>query len=445
MMKENTQIIVVTSALALILSSLYMMSLLTTVITTYITMAALIFLPRLLLNDEHIFLLSPSIQMFSMRLYEIFNFKNHFSIYSRFLLFTRWNMLLFNQPLWHFLWTIDDFIFPNYRNENMNDAVFVMGGFRTGSTSLHRTLALDKERFITPRILEITFPFMILHKFFDFLESLDEKFNTSCIETINKGLQNAVGEDVMKRHPMSFYAAEEDDLIFSAIHGCGYYAGIQFPSESTFLTLGQMSKFSQYEKERCFQLYCRVNQKVMYRRGHGKTLLAKSHLIEMVDILNEKLPDAKFVDIVRHPKDSFGSWIGLQQAGAQVFAKSPFPADQVTEVHFKFWDLYFGKEMEIFNKKNVKQENRNIYNSKFTQLTFKEYVVDPVGVAKMLYNKWNMPYEGTSFQKEVEASVADHKKYKSKHTYRNPTLEEMGTNLQVIEERYSEYIKACKL
>jgi len=323
-----------------------------------------------------------------------------------------------------------------------------MGGFRTGSTSLHRTLALDKERFITPRILEITFPFITLHKFFDFLEALDNKYNTSFIERINKFLQNAVGEDVMKRHPMSFFAAEEDDLIFSSIHGCGYYAGIQFPTESTFLKLGQISKFSDQEKERCFQLYCRVNQKVMYRRGNGKTLLAKSHLIEMVEILNKKLPDAKFVDIVRHPKDSFGSWIGLQQAASSVFAKAAFPADQVTNIHYKFWDLYFTKEMEIFNKKNVKEENTNnsnMYNSKFTQLTFKEYVVDPVGVAKMLYNKWNMPYEGTQFKKEVEASVSDHKKYKSKHTYRNPTLEELGTNLKIIEERYSEYIEVCKL
>lgn len=54
-------------------------------------------------------------------------------------------------------------------------------------------------------------------------------------------------------------------------------------------------------------------QKVLWRRGKGRTLLSKSHLIEFVGTLDEHIPEAKFVDIVRHPKDSFVSWLALQQ------------------------------------------------------------------------------------------------------------------------------------
>ena len=57
-------------------------------------------------------------------------------------------------------------------------------------------------------------------------------------------------------------------------------------------------------------------QKVLWRRGRGRTLLSKSHLIEFVESLDEHIPEAKFVDIVRHPKDSFVSWLALQQVGS---------------------------------------------------------------------------------------------------------------------------------
>lgn len=57
-------------------------------------------------------------------------------------------------------------------------------------------------------------------------------------------------------------------------------------------------------------------QKVLWRRGRGRTLLSKSHLIEFVGTLDEHIPEAKFVDIVRHPKDSFVSWLALQQVRA---------------------------------------------------------------------------------------------------------------------------------
>lgn len=48
--------------------------------------------------------------------------------------------------------------------------VFLVGGFRTGSTSLHRALSLDEERYVSPRFVELAMPFLCLHYFLDFLE-----------------------------------------------------------------------------------------------------------------------------------------------------------------------------------------------------------------------------------------------------------------------------------
>lgn len=105
-------------------------------------------------------------------------------------------------------------------------------------------------------------------------------------------------------------------------------------------------------------IHMTVMQKVLYRRGNGRLLLSKSHLIEFVQILADHIPDAKFVDIVRHPKDSFVSWLALQQAGSRVFVRYQFPEKEAVEAHLKFWTLFFAKEMEYFNQPGIDKVRR---------------------------------------------------------------------------------------
>ena len=53
---------------------------------------------------------------------------------------------------------IDDIIWgKEYRKVSLDGSIFLVGGFRTGSTSLHRALAMDEERFVSPQFIEVTF------------------------------------------------------------------------------------------------------------------------------------------------------------------------------------------------------------------------------------------------------------------------------------------------
>lgn len=60
-----------------------------------------------------------------------------------------------------------------------------------------------------------------------------------------------------RRHPMSYYEAEEDDLLFATNYGIGWYSGIQFPSVKVWMAVGQFSKFSAEEKAKIFLFYQR--------------------------------------------------------------------------------------------------------------------------------------------------------------------------------------------
>jgi len=44
--------------------------------------------------------------------------------------------------------------------------------------------------------------------------------------------KSVCGPELLARHPMSFYEAEEDDLLFAINYGVGWYSAIQFPSSS---------------------------------------------------------------------------------------------------------------------------------------------------------------------------------------------------------------------
>ena len=95
--------------------------------------------------------------------------------------------------------------------------------------------------------------------------------------------------------------------------------------------------------QRCveiFKVYQRCIQKVLYRRGNGRTFLSKSHLIEFVELLSDNIPDAKFIDIVRHPKDSIVSWMALQSAGSRRFVNYEFPKKDCQE-------MFAGTDLDI--------------------------------------------------------------------------------------------------
>lgn len=114
------------------------------------------------------------------------------------------------------------------------------------------------QRFVSPRMLEIVYPFLVVHLWLDLMEWLDAKLGTPFIRMVdevggrlshlvgslrrwmidrepsrlpppltkphlnlNKQLYKRVcGPELLARHPMSYYEAEEDDLLFAINYGC---------------------------------------------------------------------------------------------------------------------------------------------------------------------------------------------------------------------------------
>jgi len=397
----------------------------------YIIFAVLLFGFRLIFINHPVFVVLPPFRCIFARYRAVFDPNSDLKLRSRILLGIRTSIYLFLQPFWTFLWTLDDIFFREYKAVEIKDPVFIIGGFRTGSTSLHRSLALDTERYCSPRFFELGMPFLVFHKFLRFLEKLDEKYNTKCISSIEKVFQKIAGEEAMARHPMSYYEAEECDVLLTSLMWSGWYHIALMPDRQSWFTMGQISHFSRQDQEKLFTVYNRAMQKMLYHRGNGRTLLSKSHLIEFLPIIREKIKSSHFVGIIRHPESAFVSWYSLAQHAGTVMAFGSIPKEAAVSAHLLFWAKYYAKEMEFF----VQEDQRHAI------VKFNDYIKAQEDTMKVLYEKFGFPFENTPFQKAILASNEAHQSYKNSFQYVNPTLAELGLTVQELETRYVNYIQ----
>lgn len=358
---------------------------------------------------------------------------------SRVMYLTRMVMMITFLPFWDIIWLLDEILYgKEYRKVSLEKSVFVVGGFRTGTTSLHRALAMDEERFTSPRFIEVIYPFLVVQKLFDWLEHRDKVNGTNTIRKIEAKLQEIIGEDNMARHPMAWNVPEEDDLLLTSWHFIGWYTGCTFPDPEALMVTGQQSKHSAADQKRSLEFYKRSMQKFMYRRGNGRALLAKNHMIDFMPQLAKELPNARFVDIVRHPKDSFTSWYGLAQGALKVLAREPVEQKAMVQCHLRFWDKFCESEKKFFVEFGAEDPNRSL-------VTFKDYIKNQEETVRNLYKQWGYEVEGTKFEERLIADRESHKKYKSKAKYKNPTLDELGVDVGALNERYADYLTTCKI
>lgn len=245
------------------------------------------------------------------------------------------------------LWTLDEILFPNYKQVQMKKPIFLLGGFRTGTTIVHRSLYEKRENFISPKFLELLFPFLCIQYFLDMLEYCDTSYQTAFISGIDFLLVKFFGKKIMSKHFISYHTPEEDDILLSTYMGLGWYNIVQFPFFESWKTVGNLSLVSEEEKNRIGSFYHQCMQKILFRRGKEKQFLNKTHLIALYPFWKLQYPDAKFFFIERNQTDSLRSFIVLNQ-----FTNERFFGIQYSEHDYKKHHMLFWRELE-FAKKNI--------------------------------------------------------------------------------------------
>lgn len=307
-------------------------------------------------------------------------------------------------PLETILWHLDDILFPEYKNTEIKEPLFLLGQPRSGTTMFESLLSEDKDRFCSMLLYEMRYPYLCLQYTVDYINKFDAKFCHGYIYKITlwSGFLNALQETgerkAMRR--LRFDLPDEDDLLFFFHTYCHFLLAGWFPSPRIVSFNHRFSDLRKDTRSRYMELHRRAVQKVMYRRGNGRRYLAKwvAGWNGQLDEAKATYPDAKYVVLVRDPKDSLPSWMKLQ--GLLAYQMT---GNNVMKNHEDVRETIIKENIEWFHKEV--EFCRTTSRKHLLVLRYSDLVTDIPGQVELLYHFLNQYIpKGSMFYQVLEAT-----------------------------------------
>jgi hypothetical protein len=323
-------------------------------------------------------------------------------------------------PLWHFsirlAYLLDNIFYPEYHLQEVEQPIFIVGNFRSGTTFLHRLLTKDNnatsmtswEIYIAPSIIGrrlLQWGMKINYAIGNPVQSLTRTFDRIMAEYsyMHKvGLNEAEEDGHVLFHIWSTY-----DLLaffpFPKLVQKYIYYDDQIPAE---------------ERERDMSYYQEVLRKHVFAHG-GKRLVSKNPSYSpKVRTLHQKFPDAKFINLVRDPLQVVPSSISMFSNHCKTYGEpeTKYSLQETVIEHSKHWYVYPHRYL------------KQLPPEQYIRVRYKDLVADPKGTVERIYRQFGFEISPEFAQILQEASEKE-KRYKSNHKY---SLKDMGLNKQSI-------------
>jgi hypothetical protein len=203
-------------------------------------------------------------------------------------------------------WSLDEVLFPQYRQQTIRTPVFIIAQPRSATTFLHRTLAADEKIFFGIRLLEWRYPSILLQKILQstgFLERMSQ---------VNYWGNNNQAQLAEKMHYSYLNDYEDDGFLFEECFFYQFYVINRFPYPKLLENLNNFSKLSRKTQDRMLQTQYKVIQKVLYLRGCEHIYVSKDNECqERLEMMKSLYPNALFVTITRPAERFMNSYMTL--------------------------------------------------------------------------------------------------------------------------------------
>ncbi|MBL8103305.1 MAG: sulfotransferase [Anaerolineales bacterium] len=204
---------------------------------------------------------------------------------------------------------LDDILFPDYKNHQIEKPLFILGNLRSGSTFLHRLLSRDTETFTSLTTWDIYLtPSVTQKKITQLVSRLDKRyFNNTLHRVLYAFDRRTLGK--IKIHPISFFQPEEDENIHLLIWD-GYFVTFLFPFMDEMPNYQHFDKaLSPEHKKRIMTFYKSMLQRHMYATGKKYFVAKNPAFSAKIETLAEFFPDARIIYLARNPLDMFPSTV----------------------------------------------------------------------------------------------------------------------------------------
>lgn len=314
---------------------------------------------------------------------------------------------------------LDEIFYPGHRKQKLEQPIFIIANPRSGTTYLHRLMALDADRFVYPKNSHTFFMSSTFVGFYNGIRWLDRKIARGLLRRLVNKMDDVFWGGWDNIHPMGFNKPEEDELVFAqSLMSPGIF--IPFP----YFHLHNDNKFLDDEPEdvrrNMMDFYESSVKRFVYKAGRNKTYLCKNVMstARFKTLLN-RFPDAKIVYIARHPYDAVPSMASMFTVMYN-FHSPDVPKEHPSK---SVWAKY---GIDFF--RYSKEMRKHIPASQFVSVKYDDLLAEPQETIKSIYRHFGWEVS----QKMEEALSKEEKRnssYKSSHQY---SLEEYGLSKEYI-------------
>ncbi|MBG0771376.1 MAG: sulfotransferase, partial [Anaerolineaceae bacterium] len=328
-------------------------------------------------------------------------------------------------PLWHYsfrlAYSLDNLFFPNLKEQDIKQPIFIIGNFRSGTTLLHRLLVKD-ERTTGMQSWEIYLaPSVIQRKLIHWIMKINRLVGNP-IAYVLKAFDKAL-QEYSYMHPTGLQEIEEDSHVLLHIWSTyDLFAFFPFP-ELIRNYIYYDDAVSEGQKKIDMTYYREVLKRHIYTNP-GKRYISKSPSFSAkVRTLHEQFPDAKFINLMRSPKSVIPSSVSMYANHWRTYGdpEEEFPqtGPKVIMEQARHWYIYPHRYLKTL------PENQYIL------VQYEDLVQDPEAAIEQIYTQFGIEMT-PEFQQILHAESEKSKKYKSHHEY---SLGEMGLSDQQIEKQ----------
>jgi omega-hydroxy-beta-dihydromenaquinone-9 sulfotransferase len=320
---------------------------------------------------------------------------------------------------------IDDILFGGYREVPVREPVFIVGVPRSGTTFLHRLLAMDTNRFTTTGLWELVLaPSVTERKILLGLAALDQAIGGPCAWLVRR-IERAAFGHLDAIHNVSLFQAEEDYLGLTSIGAC-FLLVLPFPASKAVWRIAYFDQELTPDERRAVMAFYRANiQRHLYVHGQDKTYLAKNPAFcPVLQDLAEAFPDSRIVCTARTPHEVAPSLLSSMRSGAEIFGhdiSDPRFNDRLVAM-LQHW---YAREIAFIDASG---------DSRTFVTRLDDLSADARTVVNNLYEQFGLE-QTDSFRAALEEASSRSRFYKSDHQYSG---EEYGVSPERIRADFAE-------
>ena len=328
-------------------------------------------------------------------------------------------VIFFGQLVHWIGFLLDDIFFRGYRKIDIVDPVFIVGIPRSGTTLLHRVMAMDTDRFTSLRLWEILVaPSITERTLWTALGRIDRVFGGLCRRAV-AAADRRIFTGLSQIHKMSLFDYDEDDMLLAPICAT-VFLFFPFPFRDELWRYSHFDNDTSAEdKARIMRFYKGCVRRHLYFHGPEKRFLSKNPVFSAkVDAIRNHFPGARVVCNMRSPYHTIPSLLSALFIVWDAFDNDPKGdvfRDSVLELaaHWYRHPLHCAPEWP---------------EDRFAFLTYDVLTADLEAAVKNLYDRFGFEV-GPGFAGRLRLEHEKARGYRSTHHY---SIEKYGLTTQDV-------------